>query len=187
MKKFMNRKGFTLIELLVVIAIIGILAALILISLRGAQDRARDTQRKTNARSLDTALAQHYLDNNTNYPGSAGTAAVGGIDLGTATACGAPVNTLVTTGAYLTSHTACGDPGTNDHRYFTNAATATNYTIIWELAYQGEGVTTSGNGIYQAAAGGVYTIPSGTPNVPAATTTFAGYGTNKAFSVYGPQ
>lgn len=57
------KKGFTLIELLVVIAIIGILAATILIGMRSARAKARDTQRKNNVRSVINALEMGFDDN----------------------------------------------------------------------------------------------------------------------------
>ena len=64
------KKGFTLIELLVVIAIIGILASIVLVSLNGARQSARDTKRISDMRSATLALELYFADN-AEYPAPA--------------------------------------------------------------------------------------------------------------------
>ncbi len=62
-----NKKGFTLIELLVVIAIIGLLAAIIAVSVNSARKKARDAQRVSDMKQIQTALELYY-DDNEEYP-----------------------------------------------------------------------------------------------------------------------
>lgn len=68
MQIFAKKKhGFTLIELLVVIAIIGILAGIVLVSLGGARQKARNAARQSDIRQVITAMEMYYSDNNEAY------------------------------------------------------------------------------------------------------------------------
>lgn len=67
----MNKKGFTLIELLVVISLIGILSTLVVANMNSARERARDGQRKSDLRNIQTGLRLYYNDSN-DYPATAG-------------------------------------------------------------------------------------------------------------------
>lgn len=58
------RHGFTIVELLIVIVVIGILAAITIVSFNGVQQKARDTERKSDIGQFHKALELFYAENN---------------------------------------------------------------------------------------------------------------------------
>lgn len=68
-KLHQNQHAFTLIELLVVVSLLGVLATLVIANLNSARERARDATRKSDLRSIQTALRLYYNDNS-GYPQS---------------------------------------------------------------------------------------------------------------------
>ena len=71
MKKNLQR-GFTLIELLVVVAIIGILSAIVLVSLNSARAKARDASAKGSMSSIRAAAEIFYDTEGGTYTGVCG-------------------------------------------------------------------------------------------------------------------
>lgn len=64
-----TQKGFTLIELLAVIGIIGVLVTVTIVALNpfGQINKARDAQRKSDLKQIQTSLELYYQDNDA-YP-----------------------------------------------------------------------------------------------------------------------
>jgi len=67
-----KQSGFTLIELLVVISIIGILSAVVLVSLGTARSKGITASNKEALQQVKNALALYSADNNGSYPTNIG-------------------------------------------------------------------------------------------------------------------
>lgn len=86
LKKYNMKKnnGFTLIELLTVIAIIGILSAVVMVSLSSARLKAKDKAVMTELSSIKVQAEIYYDLNNNSYSGLCNTAmsarGLGGVD-----------------------------------------------------------------------------------------------------------
>ena len=62
-----TQQGFTIVELLIVIVVIGILAALVLTTYNGIQQKGRNTERVTDLKALQGQLEAYYASNG-RYP-----------------------------------------------------------------------------------------------------------------------
>jgi type II secretion system protein G len=67
MTKQTNQRGFTIVELLIVIVVIGILAALVITTFTGIQQKARNTERNTDIKALHGQVEAYYAQNG-KYP-----------------------------------------------------------------------------------------------------------------------
>jgi len=64
---FKKREGFTIVELLIVVAIIGILATIVIVSLREASDRARNTKMITSVTQIRKIAEDMYIQEPSGY------------------------------------------------------------------------------------------------------------------------
>lgn len=62
-----KQQGFTIVELLIVIVVIGILAALVITTFTGIQQRARNTERQTDIKAIHGQVEAYYAQNG-RYP-----------------------------------------------------------------------------------------------------------------------
>ncbi len=59
----LKQQGFTIVELLIVIVVIGILAALVITTFTGIQQKARNTERTTDVKALHGQIEAYYAQN----------------------------------------------------------------------------------------------------------------------------
>ncbi len=145
-----NRKGFTLIELLVVVAIIGLLSAVVLVSLGSARKAANDARRKADLKQIANAMEMYY-DLQNYYP----SIAADDCTTDSPTDC---ANTWTTSLGLLTTWMSVPpvDPTNNATYYYRvkiNSSTTSQFCVIannlqnttaaYYVAHNGAGTTTA--------------------------------------------
>jgi prepilin-type N-terminal cleavage/methylation domain-containing protein len=115
LKTMKKDRGFTIVELLIVIVVIAILAAIVIVAYNGVQNRARDTNNKTDAVSI-AKVAEAINADTGSYPTgtdsatlvtSFGTSTTAKLPTGVTVkfAAAAPTESVAESDANLTTHT----------------------------------------------------------------------------------
>lgn len=120
-----KQKGFTLVELLVVVSLIGILSTLVIANLNSARERARDAQRKSDLRNIQTALRLYYNDFS-GYPASNPTS--GGMIVGCGGSC-SWASAWVRNGVTYMNILPRDPLSTQSYRYISASAGSEVYTL----------------------------------------------------------
>lgn len=98
---YKKTSGFTIVELLIVVVVIGILAAIVTVAYTGITQRANDSKRSAELRSIAAAIDLYYIDNG-GYPRCGATGPnVSPYPLGSGTAASCLADELVPT--YMSS------------------------------------------------------------------------------------
>jgi len=116
-KKMKNEKGFTIVELLIVIVVIGILAAIVIVAYNGVQNRARDTNNKTDAVSLVKVAEAVNADNGAYPTGTSDATLVTAFNAGTTAKIPNNVTLKYVTAAPTVVATVQSDADATVHKY----------------------------------------------------------------------
>lgn len=118
-----RNEGFTIVELLIVIVVIGILAALVITTYSGIQEKARNTERTTDLKAVQSHLETYFAINGF-YPTSSATTGLGSDSAENVTFIGANMKGL--------DKEALRDPqaATGDYSLSTSATPSKEYSYI---------------------------------------------------------
>ena len=128
LKSYKKQEGFTIVELLIVIVVIGILAALVITTFTGIQQRARNTERETDIKAMHNIVEAYYAQNGY-YPTLANLVApIQGLDAGALTAPGSGASQIDAAAAttlkyqYLATPANCDNAGNGNCTDYTMTA-----------------------------------------------------------------
>lgn len=137
--------GFTIVELLIVIVVIAILAAISIVAYNGIQQRAKDSQRKSDITAITKALELYYIDNG-RYPAGSGSTTINASwsttadaswqNLATALApysAKLPTDPISTAGAAVTSGTGYNYAYYSNTSTFCDAGVRKMYILVYRL------------------------------------------------------